>query len=72
MFLIGMVGLVILFWFALVGLWKLIPWLVLAVIVTSIIGLVLDHPIWVISIIGALVFFYIIGKHEEKKEKESK
>jgi len=53
MFIVGIFGLVMLFWFALVGLWKLIPWLILAVIVTSIIGLFLDHFVWVIAIIGA-------------------
>lgn len=71
MFIIGIFGLVMLFWFTLVGLWKLIPWLILAVIVTSIIGLFLDHFVWVIAIIGALVFFYIVGSREEKKEHKS-
>ncbi|MBS0941672.1 hypothetical protein JK161_02255 [Leuconostoc mesenteroides] len=71
MFLIGIVGLIMLFWFALVGLWKLIPWLILAVIITSIIGLFLDHFVWVAIIIGALVFFYVIGSREEKKEQSS-
>ncbi|WP_273730585.1 hypothetical protein [Leuconostoc mesenteroides] len=71
MFLIGIVGLIMLFWFALVGLWKLIPWLILAVIVTSIISLVLDHFVWVVIVIGALIFFYIVGSREEKKEQNS-
>lgn len=71
MFLIGIVGLIMLFWFALVGLWKLIPWLILAVIVTSIISLVLDHFVWVAIIVGAFIFFYIVGSREEKKEQKS-
>ena len=71
MFLIGIVGLIMLFWFALVGLWKLIPWLILAVIVTSIISLVLDHFVWVAIIVGAFIFFYIVGSREEKKEQSS-
>lgn len=71
MFLIGIVGLIMLFWFALVGLWKLIPWLILAVIVTSIISLVLDHFVWVVIVIGAFIFFYIVGSREEKKEQKS-
>lgn len=71
MFLIGIVGLIMLFWFALVGLWKLIPWLILAVIVTSIISLFLDHFVWVAIIVGALSFFYVIGSREEKKEQSS-
>ena len=71
MFLIGIVGLVMLFWFALVGLWKLIPWLILAVIVTSIISLVLDHFVWFAIIVGALIFSYIVGSREEKKEQSS-
>lgn len=72
MFIIGIFGLVMLFWFTLVGLWKLIPWLILAVIVTSIISLFLDHFVWVIVIIGALVFFYIVGSQADKKEQASK
>ncbi|WP_273709919.1 hypothetical protein [Leuconostoc mesenteroides] len=71
MFLIGIVGLIMLFWFALVGLWKLIPWLILAVIVTNIISLFLDHFVWVAIIVGALLFFYVIGSREEKKEQSS-
>lgn len=71
MFLIGIVGLIMLFWFALVGLWKLIPWLILAVVVTSIISLFLDHFVWVAIIIGALAFFYVVGSREDKKEKSS-
>ncbi|WP_273753509.1 hypothetical protein [Leuconostoc mesenteroides] len=71
MFLIGIVGFIMLFWFALVGLWKLIPWLILAVIVTSIISLVLDHFVWVAIIVGAFIFFYIVGSREEKKEQKS-
>lgn len=71
MFLIGIVGLIMLFWFALVGLWKLIPWLILAVIVTSIISLFLDHFVWVAIIVGALAFFYVVGSREEKKEQSS-
>lgn len=72
MFIIGIFGLVMLFWFTLVGLWKLIPWLILAVIVTSIISLFLDHFVWAIAIIGALVFFYIVGSQADKKEQASK
>ncbi|WP_273710567.1 hypothetical protein [Leuconostoc mesenteroides] len=71
MFLIGIVGFIMLFWFALVGLWKLIPWLILAVIVTSVISLVLDHFVWVAIIVGAFIFFYIVGSREEKKEQKS-
>ncbi|CUW06889.1 hypothetical protein [Leuconostoc gasicomitatum] len=67
MFLIGIVGIIMLFWFAIVGLWKLIPWLILAVIVTSVISLFLDHMVWVLIIVGALVFFYIVGTRVDKK-----
>ena len=69
MFLIGIVGIIILIWFGLVGLWKLIPWLVLAVIVTSIISLFLDHFIWVLVIFGLLAMFYFIGDYQEKNKK---
>lgn len=69
MFLIGIVGIIMLIWFAFVGLVRLIPWLILAVIVTSIISLFLDHFVWVAIVIGALIFFYIVGAREEKKER---
>lgn len=72
MFIIGIIGLVMLFWFTLVGLWRLIPWLIVAVIITSIISVFLEHTVWVIVIIGALVFFYIVGDQVDKKEKLSK
>lgn len=71
MFLIGIVGIIMLIWFAFVGLVRLIPWLILAVIVTSIISLVLDHFVWVAIIVGAFIFFYIVGSREEKKEQKS-
>ncbi|WP_010000670.1 hypothetical protein [Leuconostoc lactis] len=71
MFLIGIVGIIMLIWFAFVGLVRLIPWLILAVIVTSIISLFLDHFVWVAIIVGALLFFYVIGSREEKKEQSS-
>lgn len=65
MFLIGLVGLVVLFYMALVGLWKLIPWLVLAVIVTSILGFVLEHVILAVVIFTiALVGFIVANKKE--------
>lgn len=71
MFLIGIVGIIMLIWFAFVGLVRLIPWLILAVIVTSIISLFIDHFVWVAIVIGALIFFYIVGSREEKKEQNS-
>lgn len=71
MFLIGIVGIIMLIWFAFVGLVRLIPWLILAVIVTSIISLFLDHFVWVAIVIGTLIFFYIVGSREEKKEQKS-
>ncbi|WP_349551316.1 hypothetical protein [Leuconostoc pseudomesenteroides] len=58
-----------LIWFAFVGLVRLIPWLILAVIVTSIISLFLDYFVWVAIVIGSLIFFYIVGSREEKKER---
>lgn len=72
MFIFAIIGFIALFWFVLEGLWKLIPWLILSVIVTSIINMFLEHMVWVIAIIGALVFFYIVGTRADKKEQESK
>jgi len=64
MFLIGLVGLVVLFYMALVGLWKLIPWLVLAVIVTSILGFILEHVILLVVILIILVVALVVWKKE--------
>ena len=55
MFLIGIIGIIILIWFGLVGLWKLIPWLILAVIVTSILDFILEHVI-----LSAVAFLVIV------------
>ncbi|QEA33580.1 hypothetical protein FGL89_05310 [Leuconostoc carnosum] len=65
MFLIGLVGLVVLFYMALVGLWKLIPWLVLAVIVTSILGFILEHVILLVVILIILVVALVVGNKKE-------
>ncbi|MCT3038567.1 hypothetical protein EFS27_04560 [Leuconostoc mesenteroides] len=61
MIIFGLIGIILLFWFALEGLWKLIPWLVLAVIVTSTIGFISDHFIFFIVVI-ALIVMYAVGK----------
>lgn len=62
MIIFGVIGIVLLLWFALVGLWKLIPWLVLAVIVTSTIGFITDHFIFFIVVVIALIVMYAVGK----------
>lgn len=71
MFLIGIFGIIALIYMAVRGLWSLIPWLILAVIVTSTIGFVLDHLVLVALVVVALVFFYIVGSREKKKEQKS-
>lgn len=72
MFLIGVVGIIILIWMAVQGLWKLIPWLIVAVVVTSIIGFVLEHLLIIGIIFSVLAFFLLIGLNEERKEKKQK
>lgn len=62
MIIFGVIGIVLLLWFALVGLWKLIPWLVLAVIVTSTIGLIMDHLTFFAVVVIALIVMYAVGK----------
>lgn len=70
MFLIGIFGIIALIYMAVKGLWSLIPWLILAVIVTSAIGFVLDH--WVVSLIIAFFAFAAFGYYLEKKETKEK
>lgn len=71
MFILAIIGFIAIFWCLLSGLVRIIPWLILAVIVTSIISLVLDHFVWVAIIVGAFIFFYIVGSRKEKKEQSS-
>ncbi|MCM6833766.1 hypothetical protein NE282_07695 [Leuconostoc mesenteroides] len=62
MIIFGLIGIILLFWFSLVGLWKLIPWLVLAVIITSTLGFIIDHFIFFIVVVIALIVMYAVGK----------
>ena len=62
MIIFGLIGIILLFWFALEGLWKLIPWLVLAVIVTSTIGFITDQFIFFVVVVIALIVMYAVGK----------
>ncbi|WP_405465534.1 hypothetical protein [Leuconostoc mesenteroides] len=64
MIIFGIVGLIMLFWFALVGLWKLIPWLILAVIITSTLGFIIDHVLLGLLIFVIAVIMYVIGNKE--------
>lgn len=70
MFLIGIFGIVVLIYMVIRGLWSLIPWLILAVVITSAIGFVLDH--WVVSLIIAFFSFAAFGYYLEKKETKEK
>lgn len=70
MFLIGIFGIIVLIYMAVRGLWNLIPWLILAVIVTTTIGFIIDH--WIISLIIAFFAFAGFGYYLEKKELKEK
>lgn len=70
MIIFGIIGFILLFWFALEGLWKLIPWLVILVVITTCLGFITTH--WVISIvIGFLAFgfwgMWLVWKDEHQK-----
>ncbi|SCC14034.1 hypothetical protein [Weissella bombi] len=66
MIIFGIIGFIALFFIILEGLWALIPWLILAVIITSIIGFFLDH--FIIAILAMLVILIIAGYFIKKKE----
>lgn len=70
MIIFGIIGFVLLFWFALVGLWKLIPWLIILVMITTFLGFVIDH--WVIVLILIIVGFGAYGAYLEAQEKKNK
>ncbi|MCS8587445.1 hypothetical protein EFE10_05140 [Leuconostoc citreum] len=62
MIIFGLIGIIFIFWFALEGLWKLIPWLVLLVIITSTLGFIIDHFVFFIIAVISLTVMYVIGK----------
>lgn len=62
MIIFGLIGIIFIFWFALEGLWKLIPWLVLLVIITSTLGFIIDHFVFFIIAVISLIVMYMIGK----------
>lgn len=62
MIIFGLIGIIFIFWFALEGLWKLIPWLVLLVIITSTLGFIIDHFVFFIIAVISLTVMYMIGK----------
>lgn len=71
MFLIGIVGIILLLWYFMGWMWQVaIPWLIVAVIVTSTIGWITDH--WVIVLILVIVGFGAYGAYLEAQEKKTK
>lgn len=64
MIIFGLIGIIFIFWFALEGLWKLIPWLVLLVIITSTLGFIIDHFVFFIIAVISLIVMYMIGKND--------
>lgn len=71
MFIIGIVGILLLLWYLNIWLWtKFLPWLIVAVIVTSTVGWITDH--WVIVLILVVVGFGAYGAYLESQEKKAK
>lgn len=71
MFLIGIVGIILLLWYFMGWMWQVaIPWLIVAVIVTSTIGWITDH--WVLVLIMVIVGFGAYGAYLEAQEKKTK
>lgn len=71
MFLIGIVGIILLLWYFMGWMWQVaIPWLIVAVIVTSTIGWITYH--WVIVLIMVVVGFGAYGAYLEYQEKKTK
>ena len=71
MFIIGVVGILMLLWYFMGWMWQVaIPWLIVAVIVTSTIGWITDH--WVIVLILVIVGFGVYGAYLEDQKKKTK
>lgn len=71
MFIIGIIGILMLLWYLNIWLWtKFLPWLIVAVIVTSTIGWITDH--WVIVLILVIVGFGVYGAYLEDQKKKTK
>lgn len=69
MFIIGIIGILMLLWYLNIWLWtKFLPWLIVAVIVTSTIGWITDH--WVIVLILVIVGFVFYGAYLEDKKRK--
>lgn len=66
MIIFAIIGVVMIFWFILEGMVRLIPWLILAVIVTTCLGFIIEH--WIISIILLVVAFLIVGVSANYKD----
>lgn len=70
MFILAIIGLVAIFWCVLTGLVRLIPWLILAVIVISIVDLFFNHFMWVVT--GVLAISIACNVYTESKKRKNK
>lgn len=68
MFLIGIFGLILVFFYILGWIWRVaIPWLIVAVIVTTFLGLIIHH--WIIAIILLLAGCAAFATWDDKRTK---
>lgn len=70
MIIFGIIGFILLFWFALEGLWKLIPWLVILVVITTCLGFIAEHLI--LSLVIAFFAFGFWGMWLNWKDEHNK
>lgn len=70
MFILAIIGFVAIFFCVLTGLVRLIPWLILAVIVISIVNLFFNHFMWLV--IGVLAISIACNIYTENKKRKNK
>lgn len=70
MIIFGIIGFVLLFWFILEGLWKLIPWLIILVVITTCLGFITEHLI--LSLVFAFFAFGFWGMYLNLRDEHNK
>lgn len=70
MIIFGIIGFILLFWFILEGLWKLIPWLIILVVITTCLGFVTTH--WILSLVIGFLAFGFWGMWLNWKDEHNK
>lgn len=70
MFILAIIGFIAIFWCLLSGLVRIIPWLVVLFVITSVITYFDDHLLKASILVVTLVYAYFAGKEWDKSSKK--